>query len=127
LSYTQQYSARENPAFPCINTTFTNPINPNLQFEEREVLVDSGAPFTCISDSTIETCQLVPCGTRDIGDSENGGLRTKMLYFVRVSFGRFSFVVKAIQTNGDSIIGRDIINQLTIILNGPAKKLEGKR
>jgi len=127
LSYTQHYSARQTPEFPCIHTTFTNPVNANLQTEEKEVLVDSGSTVTCISDSVIEKLGLVPCGNTSVRDFEDRVVDNKMVYFIKVSFGRFNFVVKAIQTNGHPIIGRDIINQLTVILNGPAQKLEVKQ
>jgi len=124
LSYTKSYDNSQTPPAPVANVTLTNPNDNKKSVNADNALVDSGADLTQVPRWIAEQIELMPIGTAEGFDYENNSTGMKTLYSVRISFGRFSFLIRAVETTGDTIIGRNVINQLQTILRGPQQTLE---
>lgn len=125
MSYTRNYDTNNfNPPAPVADVTLTNPIDSTKSVNADNVLVDSGADITQIPRWIAEQIELMPIGTAQGFDYEHNSTGMKTVYSVRISFGRFSFLIQAVETTGDTIIGRNVINQLQTMLRGPQQTLE---
>lgn len=125
MSYRKNYSTQEQPPFPCIDVTFINPVIPANTIDVMEVLADTGATNTFIPKRIIERLELIPSSIAKVYDFEKKEKEEqKLVYRVIVSFGPFNIPTSAIETDGDPIIGRDVINQFTAILRGRAAQME---
>ena len=126
MSYNKQYSLRNPPPYPCIDVTLTNPRDPTNSFDLKEAMIDTGAGATCIPKSVVERLELIPIDVATVRDYQ-GNAEQKPVYHITISFGPFNFTIRAVETNGDILIGRNILNQLTSVLIGPTKRLEMRR
>jgi len=123
LSYKNTYNSNVQPPAPYAKVTIIHPTKKNQSVDD-DALVDSGASGTCITKWIVERLMLIPNNMVQSYDYQGNLVGTKPTYQVKVSFGKFTFVVNAAETDGGTIIGRDILNQLTTILKGKTKQLE---
>jgi hypothetical protein len=96
-------------------------INPTLSIEKRpRAIIDSGADITAIPKEIIDDLKLEKSGYENIGDVGN-----KPTYNVKIRFKTFEFE-KDVTENSDSFVwlGRDIINELNVLLEGKNKQFE---
>jgi predicted aspartyl protease len=89
-------------------------------------LIDSGADATLLSINVLEEI-----GARPVGHATLVGISDKPylaeVYIVNILVGSrtlYAVRVLAMPTGSDSIVGRDVLNHLTITLNGPAGAAE---
>jgi hypothetical protein len=122
--YIRDYSSNFNPAMPVID------INVRREADEDSVsviaIVDSGADNTMIPVSYLDQLNIQKARTAwMVGVGGNRSAVT--LYWVFIEFGTFpslyTEVIGAINPD-EIIIGRDIINQYAVLLNGPAHSIE---
>jgi len=89
-------------------------------------IVDSGADNTMIPTSILDQLNVSKTQTAWM-TGVSGGRVAVNLYWVFVQFGDFQPIyteVIGIQNRDEVIIGRDIINQFTVLLNGPGHCIE---
>ncbi|MHB8601588.1 MAG: retropepsin-like aspartic protease [Nitrosotalea sp.] len=123
MVYRRSYNSNINPPAPFANLTITHPINKTDTYDV-EALVDTGADVTLITKSVVENLHLIPNDFVNMHDYEGNFVGSKAKYLVGVSFGTFHFNIHAIETDGEPILGRDILNRLTTVLKGTAKQME---
>ena len=92
-------------------------------------LIDTGADMFVISKRLINELQIVPAGEVIVLDFD-GDEREKTTYYVFISINDFEELVEVIsldfEEQEDVIIGRDILNNLTVVLNGKNLSFEIK-
>ena len=90
---------------------------------KRKALVDSGSSRTCIPEKLANTLGLQVCGHVRVGGVTGTDVRPVYPTDVTIQ-GIGTFTVQAIGLDQDKpLLGRDIINQRRILLDGPAKTL----
>ncbi|MDM8529104.1 aspartyl protease family protein [Anaerolineales bacterium HSG24] len=88
-------------------------------------LIDSGADATMLPITTLQTIGARYVETRQMR-GVTGVALTVDLYVVMIQIGRqVIHAIRAVATQDDeAIIGRDVLNQLVVTLNGPAEVTE---
>lgn len=122
--YIQSYDSNFYPAMPVLT------IQVQREIDETPIdltaLIDSGADNTMLPVSILE--RLDAPKSDSVWMVGVGGQRTRVsLYLVFIRFGEFQPIytrVIGVQSRDEVIIGRDIINQFAVLLNGPAHTVE---
>jgi hypothetical protein len=89
--------------------------------EESEIfaLIDSGADHSTIPKSLAMTLQLIPHDFRECYDFEGKYHGVVPVYYVTLVFGSFSFNVESSEVDANELlIGRDVLNQIRLLLDG---------
>ncbi|MBU4266868.1 MAG: hypothetical protein L6243_07140 [Candidatus Altiarchaeales archaeon] len=115
---------KHNPPAPVINITITVPDSSTSR--DISGLIDTGGDGTLIPMSIIDDLNLQPVGEWDILDFEGTYVGTKTTYSANISLGDINFDLIAVAPFEDeeAMIGRDIINELTILLKGKEQIFE---
>jgi len=121
-TYSTRYYAR---AYPAVHIKFVHPVYPQLS-DETEALIDSGASGTLIPQSTVKKLALRAINETIMKDYQGNITGKKPVYYVTVVIDSLIFNVNAAETEGNAIIGRDIMNKLTTTLYGKQQKWEMK-
>lgn len=121
-SYSTRHASR---AYPAASIRFVHPIVSNL-FDEVDALIDSGASGTLIPKTSAETLGLTPINRAEMRDYRGVVIGFRPVYYVTVVIDSLTFTVNAAETEGEAIIGRDILNKLTTTLRGVQQKWEMK-
>lgn len=120
----QSYDNSYSPAAPVISIGL-GPSGSDSVLREIVALVDTGADVTMIPTGVLQEAggRLAEQGILRgiLGDGE-----TVNLYLVAVHVG--GYVIHGIRAvslkgNREAVLGRDVLNQLELILNGPAQEL----
>lgn len=82
-------------------------------------LIDSGADLTNIPATVAMSLGLQPIDFIEVGDYSGKSHGDKPVYEVRVIIDAISFDVDAAETEGEFLIGRDLINNVKLTLDGP--------
>ena len=112
-----KYSKSFSPPAPVLPAKLENPSS-GLTVE-LDGKLDTGADITVIPDSAVQKLDLPPRGTIRIKDDKE-----RPLYFTNIKIATHNFervMVTSLQKEY-ILVGRDILNQLKILLDG--KKLE---
>ncbi len=122
--YTYEYDTTYHPSIPMIDLAIGIPLSdPDF---ELTAIVDSGADATMIPQHYLQ--QLGARRSRKaIMRGVTGEQNLVDLYVISVRLGpyRQGFLeVVGMMDNDDSIVGRDVLNHLAIVLNGPASVVE---
>lgn len=118
------YDSRFDPAMPMVELTFSGLVEG--QTVRRMAMVDSGADATLLSQSDLQQlgAELIGWG-RMVGVS---GISQRIpIYAVKLAIGQIDLGtvrVLGYRTNAEPIVGRDVLNQLIVTLNGLAQVLE---
>jgi predicted aspartyl protease len=120
-----QYNHDYFPPAPFVDVVFVTPAEP-LYTSVLPAFVDSGADGTIVPIHYLEEIQALPTVEMSIR-SQWGEGRSVMLYLVDVRIGNLT--LPGIEVVGDEIsqeivLGRDILNRLRILLNGPKDRVE---
>lgn len=118
------YSTKhELPAYPNAKIKFTHPKIPTL-FQETEALIDSGSGVTLIPKQMAIDLDLKPSNYRRIRDFQRKHTELKPVYPILVTIGNFEELMEVYETDGNSIIGRDVLNRYKTTLFGKQQKWE---
>jgi len=110
-------------AYPQAKIKFINPLHEDHAIEQ-DALIDSGASGTLIPKSVAGDLGLTTNNFITPKDYEGKPKTPKGVYAVKVELGTDVFVIRALETNGFAIIGRDILNKLTTTLKGVQQQWE---
>lgn len=123
--YSRYYSSDYDPAAPVIEIRIRKPSS-TTSSTTLTAMVDSGADATMIPRKYLKAVRAQYAGTR-ILRGVTGQPQQVDLFVVVVEIGHFSasgIRVVAIADDSTPLIGRDVLNQFIITLNGPAEVLE---
>ena len=110
------------PLAPFVDITVAA-IIPKGSSKQFEFLLDSGADCTCLSSETLADLNSLPVREAELESA--GGQKTKVcVHLVTLSFGGRTFLNTPVLEIQTCLLGRDIINQFRIELNGPSEYLE---
>lgn len=122
---TYHYDTSYDPAMPVLTVRLRS-LYPDSQEAQISALVDSGSDGTMLPMSVLRQIK-----ARQVGEGVirgvTGGSRMVGLYEVLIQIGPFvlgKFEVVGNVNESESILGRDILNQLVVTLNGLAQTVE---
>jgi hypothetical protein len=118
------YEPAERPPAPYVDVQ----VNPSRRGHLRAALrgkLDSGASLTVIPASLVQQWRLRSQGWL-LAFAFDGTPSARLYYRVDLTIGtrRFRRVRATVSRRTNILLGRDILNQLTITLNGPQLRLE---
>ena len=110
-------SINYRPPAPVITVRVYRPYSDS--FKEGLGKIDTGADITVIPDKWVEELSLRPAEIVSV-KTFDGRTITKTVYFINLEFHKFNFeLVKAISLAGkDVLIGRNVLNNVKLILDG---------
>lgn len=113
------YEVSEQPPAPYLDLK----IRPSLQamsFLSQRAKLDSGAGMTVIPSSLVDRWKLVPHSTVTVR-AYDGHVSTRPTYLVDLAIGKrqFTQVKVTLSPRTNVLLGRDVLNQLRITLDGP--------
>lgn len=122
--YTYEYDNDYNPAMPVVDIEIGRAMD--AASLALKAVVDSGADATIIPVHSLQ--EIHARRSRKMWMSGTTGGRVLVdLYQISIQFGPFAQtlleVVGSAQTD-EVIVGRDVLNHLTVTLNGPAHSVE---
>ncbi|KPV61754.1 MAG: hypothetical protein AOA66_1724 [Candidatus Bathyarchaeota archaeon BA2] len=114
-----RYDPTYSPPAPILKVTVSNPHKPEVEGIEEEALIDSGAFMTAIPKDFVKKLKILPAGEVEGVKGHKGKGQNHLIYFVDVSFNGYSFYTEVMAVKRKNVlIGRDILNQLKLILDG---------
>jgi len=114
-----QYNTTVAPPAPILDVKVSNPHQPEVEGIDKEALIDSGAFMTAIPEDFVDKLDILPSREIDGVKAYKGKGQKHYAYFVNVSFGEYSFYTEVLAVKRKNVlIGRDILNQLKLILDG---------
>ncbi len=118
--YTHDYDTMYYPAMPIVEVVIANPENPKKAIS-LSALVDSGADTTFIAESHLQALGLEPVRLARVRGIWGGSYAVAM-YSVRLTIGSYAFfgVRVAGDKQGQTILGRNVLNETIVTLNGLA-------
>ncbi len=118
------YEVSEQPPAPYVDLEI-KPSFSTMSFLRYRAKVDSGAAMTVISSSLVDQWRLKPFSVV-IVRGYNGQASTRPTYLVDLTIGNKKFtqleVTLSLRTN--VLLGRDVLNHLRIVLDGPRQTTE---
>lgn len=99
----------------------------NKESENEKGKIDTGASGTVIPIKYISELELVPHGEVWTRGYDYSPPQRNTTYFIKISFNGFEFHTEVICKDRPNIlIGRDILNELYLVLDGIKQKFEIK-
>lgn len=120
LLHLHDYDSAFNPAMPKVKGTVA--ANSKATSFEIEMIVDSGADITMIPLSILKMMRARKSGKTNLKGIA-GFSYTTDTYTILIGLGNadpFYLEVVGTQNITDPILGRDVLNQYEVLLNGPA-------
>ncbi len=117
---------KHDPPAPVITIKVRRPDNTDKYYEEQ-ALIDTGAFKSCITKNIIDELVLIKMSVVTVGGYKETDYEEIDTYGAQIKLdGLFDDLVEVIElpNHAESIIGRDIINKLNILLEGKNKKFE---
>jgi len=114
-----EYDTSYEPPAPILTVVVSNPHISEVESIEEEALIDSGSFMTAIPEDFVGELEILPAGEVSTKGYKEGE-QTHRTYFVDVRFNGYAFPyteVLAVKRK-NVLIGRDILNQLKVILDG---------
>ena len=125
IVYSHEYSNAYEPSAPVIQMTVCHVTKENYQ-QTITALVDSGSDATMIPIHVLRAVRAKYVETRQVRGIS--GLAYPIdTYLVKIRIGPhtiYGIEAAAVERDEEAIIGRDVINQLVVILNGLAEMVE---
>lgn len=115
-----------NPPAPVIKIKVRSPDNVDKYYEEK-ALIDTGAFKSCIPKNIIGELVLNQTGEVDICGYNESDIETRTTYGAKVKLDNFfDDIIEVVELpeNTECIVGRDILNELNIKLQGKNKKFD---
>jgi|688.fasta_scaffold566101_2 predicted aspartyl protease len=123
--YTYNYSNEYDPAMPVLEVGMSLPKRNTAEITVS-ALLDSGSDGTLFPVDTLEAIGAKPVGPARVHGLW-GGSRSANMYLVKLYIGPqqlFAVRVAGVRTEDECILGRNVLNQLVITLNGHAGVVE---
>ena len=124
-TYTQYYDLSEDPAMPVVTIQLMN-VKTGIVSESFTAIIDSGSDASMFPLRYIKS--IAPMRLRPMMVSGIHGKRKKAaIYMVAVNIGSISVrgIRAAARTDTDeALLGRDVLNQLVVTLDGFAQEVE---
>lgn len=125
MVFSQEYdSLRYDPAAPVVEITISHTSNADSTTKLLG-LIDSGADATMLPIEILDSVGAIFIETRRMRGITGHSIKVDT-YLLTINIGPFSiFGIEAIalEPNSEAIIGRDILNQLTVVLDGLSNTL----
>lgn len=121
MNYSHDYNSAYTPAMPIVEISIQN-INTGKQSETFTAIIDSGADSCIFPTSVLKSIGSESIRRSQMVGAANIGFQVE-LHLVIVYLGPITvYGVEAVadKQNRDAIIGRNVLNQLVVILNGLA-------
>jgi predicted aspartyl protease len=114
-----EYDHRFDPPAPVVQVTMRHIVQQRRRFTTA-ALLDTGSDVTAIPASLVQRLQLIPFSRLQLEDV-SGETRTVLTYALHLTIGELTLPrLEVIQTGLDqAILGRDVLNHLYVLLNGP--------
>lgn len=114
-----EYDRRYDPPAPIVQVTVRHIVRSQRR-ATVSALLDTGSDVTAIPSDLADNLQLYPF-SRLVLEDVSGETRTVLTYGVRLTIGDLIVPrLEVIMTGLDQmILGRDVLNQLYVLLNGP--------
>jgi predicted aspartyl protease len=88
-----------------------------------DALVDTGADITCLPKAVVKALGGEPASTYSVAGVNGTSLGPANSCFLEFEIASTKKVAEAISFGDELILGRNILNELTLQLDGPACKL----
>jgi len=117
------YNKKFRPSAPIVRTKIIKPEGRGVK--EVNALIDSGASLSVIPETIVTKLGLIPQTTVKV-KGWDGSESEEDAYYVNVIFETNQFdLIKVLATKRNfALIGRDILNQLILLLNGQKEYFE---
>jgi len=114
-----KYDTTYLPPAPILEVTVSNPHKPEVEGIPKEALIDSGAFMTAVPEDFVDKLKILPARKIKGVKGYKGKGQSHSTYFVDVSFNGYAFYTEVMAVKRKNVlIGRDILNQLKLILDG---------
>ena len=125
MIYSHEYdNLKYDPPAPVVEIIVSHSKNDDLS-SKIKALIDSGADATMLPIGTLESINAKFIETRQMRGITGHSIKVDT-YLLTINIGPFSiFGIEAIalEPNSEAIIGRDALNQLTVVLDGLSNTL----
>jgi hypothetical protein len=117
----EKYSSSEEPPVPIVVVKVANPTTGNGK--EKDGKIDTGSYMTAIPETLVSELALVPASeheTTGYKREKKNEPQKHLTYFVDIALKGYSFPYTEVLAvdRQNVLIGRDILNQLKLILDG---------
>lgn len=114
-----EYDRRFDPPAPVVQVTVGHIVQQQPRIT-TSALLDTGSDVTAIPAWLVQRLQLIPFSRLQLEDV-SGETRTVLTYAAQLTIGELTLSrLEVIQTGLDQVIlGRDVLNQLYLLLSGP--------
>lgn len=116
-----KYAPDFYPPAPVLDVEVTDPLQTKKN-QRIKCQLDTGADITVIPNKTISSLRIPLIKVIPVEDYQ-GKTEDKEVYLARIFFCNREFIVKIVATPEDTgLIGRDILNQWIILLDGQEER-----
>lgn len=123
---TYQYDAQHyEPPAPVIRVVIRSLRNPS-KYIITDAFIDTGADITALPLSLIKTLEGIPVSTYPIYGPCKKYLGLANSYFLEFEISNTKMMLEAVAYGDDVVLGRNLLNELVLELNGPAKVVRVK-
>jgi len=112
-----------NPPAPVINITIHIP-GDSTKHVKIDALLDTGADITCLPRSIIKALGAERASVYNVAGINGSSIGSADGYFLEFEIAAKKRIYEVIAVGDEPILGRNIINEFIIELQGPIKKLE---
>jgi predicted aspartyl protease len=119
-----RYNQQVTPPAPFVYIDCQRPLEPTERLT-LPALVDTGADLSTLPSDAIQRLQLVPLDEIPVA-SYRGETVLAATYLTRMHMGSWTIDTVEIIAGGEeyAILGRDVLNQFSLVLDGPHSVLE---
>ena len=120
MSY--QYDNDYSPPAPVLRVTVRS-LTDNTRQVTTDALVDTGADITCLPGAVVRAIGGEPASAYDVVGIDETHIGPANSYFLEFEIASTKNLTEAIAIGDELILGRNLINELTLKLDGPARRL----
>lgn len=121
---TYQYdNHHHNPPAPVVNITIHIP-GDSTKHVKIDALLDTGADITCLPRAIIKALGAERASVHNVAGINGSPIGPADGYFLEFEIATKKRIYEVIAVGDEPILGRNIINEFIIELQGPIKKLE---
>jgi predicted aspartyl protease len=121
MSY-QYDSSRYDPAAPVLPVSMRIP-GDNAKRVATDALVDTGADMVCCPQALIDALGAHPAGTRDVFGIDETFVGRCNTYFLEFEVAGATRLAEVAAIGNEFILGRNLVNEFALKLDGRAQQL----